>query len=215
MEGERVGGLGEAGVEAVLKHGAGALPRLLGRLEDHHQGPRPLVLHRGEAAGGADPGRHVRVVPARVHDAALDPGGAGGADLAREGEAGLLGDGERVHVGAQQQDRAGPVLHYRDDAGLADARGDLEAEFLRLGGELGGGLDLLHRQLGIGMEVAIQRHQRRHVLRHRVAKLLGFGGGGHGEEGQSGGKERAPHVRLSAGVVGTSSRMSIIDSKCG
>ena len=59
--------------------------------------------------------------PQACMTAALDPVEAGAADVAGEGQAGLLLDRQRVHVGAQQQDRAGPVRHHRDHAGLADA----------------------------------------------------------------------------------------------
>ena len=136
MEGEGVGRLGEAGEQAVVEHRLGALAGLLGGLEDHHQGARPLALHRRQPPRGAEPGGHVGVVAAGVHHPALDPGDAGRPDLAGEGQAGLLDHRQGVHVGAHQQHRAGAVPHHRDDAGPADSGRHLEAELPRLRGQL-------------------------------------------------------------------------------
>ncbi len=93
VEGERVIGLGEAGEQPVLKHRDRALADLLGGLGDHDERAVPLRLHRREVAQRADPGRHVGVVAAGVHHAALDPVVGGDADLRGEGEAGVFGDG--------------------------------------------------------------------------------------------------------------------------
>ena len=52
VEGHHIGRLGEARVEPVLEHRLGAAADLLRRLEDHHQGPGPLVLHGDQPPGG-------------------------------------------------------------------------------------------------------------------------------------------------------------------
>ena len=71
------------------------------------------------------------VVPARVHDTHL-AAVVLGADLRRERQPGLFDHGQGVHVGAEGDHRAGlAALEDADDAGLADARPDVEAEPLR------------------------------------------------------------------------------------
>ena len=131
-------------------------------------------------------------------------------DLGREGQAGLLDDRQAVHVGADQQHRPGPVLHHRDNAGLADLLGHREAELARLGGELGRRAHLLHRQLGVGVQVLIDRHQRRHVARDRVGQSRRRGG--RGEQGAAASSRAAGHRRFPQ-LAGTSSITSSVDSK--
>ena len=82
---------GEAFEQAVLQHGLGAAAAFFGGLEDKLDGASPGgVLH--EQCRGAEQAGGVAVMAAGVHDA----GGGGGV-----GEAGGLGDGQRVHVGAE------------------------------------------------------------------------------------------------------------------
>ena len=141
------------------------------------------------------------VVAAGVHDRRRQPLAGGAVDRAGEGQAGLLLHRQRVHVGAQQQHRAGPVLHDRDDAGAADPFGDREAQPPRLGRQQPGAARLLHAELGIGVQVAVERHQLGHVPRHRLVqpggdvRLAAGGGerGGHGSGREQGGKQGAAH----------------------
>ena len=77
---------------------------------------------------------------------------------------------------------AGAVLHHRDDAGLADMLGDVEAELAHLRRQKGGRAHLLHRQLGMGVDVAVQLHELRHVGVNGVRQGRGSssrGSGGH------------------------------------
>ena len=110
----------------------------------------------------------------------------------------MLDHGKGVHVGAEQQHRPGTILHDRNHTRLADLLGNLEAELAHLCGELGGRAHLLHRQLGIRVEVAVERHQLRHVGADRVLQCGSIGGGrqGHGGNHQSEGQlhQRAPWV---------------------
>jgi hypothetical protein len=182
VEGEGNVGLWEAAVESVVDHRLGALAGLLAGLEHDHQRAAPAIPGGDQPARGADHGGHVRVVAAGVHDAGLDPGPGGGTDLGGEGQAGLLDHRQAVHVGAKEEGLAGPVPEYPDDAGIADLLGDAEAELAQLGCEAGGGFHLLHRQLGRGVELAVERHQA------GVGRRNGLDGsrGGGEEAGQHG-----------------------------
>ncbi len=105
--------------------------------------------------------------------------------------------GQRVHVGADQEHGPRTVPENRDHSGLADMFGHLEAELAHLRRELGGRASLLHRQLGVGMEVAIERHQLRHVAPDR----FGQGGriGGHGQAHYRGGEQQCLDQRIPPG----------------
>ena len=87
--------------------------------------------------------------------------------MARIGKAGLLFHRQRVEFGAHQDRRAVAVLVDRDEAGLADLLGDLEAERAHLGGETGCGFHFLKRQLGMGVDVLVERIERRVVAGDR------------------------------------------------
>ena len=52
-------------------------------------------------------------MPAGVHHPDVLAGGVLGFDVTGIGHAGLLDDGQRIHVGTNQQSRAGTVLQYR------------------------------------------------------------------------------------------------------
>jgi hypothetical protein len=168
MKGEQIIRLRKAREQPVVQHGLRAHDEFLAWLQDHDDGAGPLILHRGEAPARTEPCRHVRVMAAGVHHARVHPVERLGPHLRREGKAGLLGDRERVHVGADQQNGAWPILHHGDDAGLADMLGHLETELAHLGGKLGGGSHLLHRQLGVSVDVPVERHELRHVAADRV-----------------------------------------------
>ena len=113
--------------DALLHHQLG--PRrllgerhaLLGGLEDEENLPRQSLPHRHEGLRGVEQHRDVRVVATRVHDPdRLSFPGRGRP--AGEGQVDLLGDRQRVHVGAQRDDRPRPAaLDHGDDAGLRHA----------------------------------------------------------------------------------------------
>ena len=124
--------LGKAREQSVVEHRPGAFAGFLAGLQHHHQGAGPLMLHRGQPARGAEPGRDMRVVAAGMHNAGLNALGGGRPDLGGERQARLFGHRQGVHVRAEHQHRPGPVLHHRDHAGLPDLLGDLEAELAHL-----------------------------------------------------------------------------------
>ncbi len=123
----RVGAPSRRVEHALLDHHAGAVPALLAGLEHQHHVAAQVVAVLGEQPGAADQARGVQVVPAGVHRA------VGGREL----EPGLLGDGQRVHVGAQQHRLrvglvAGPAAQHRGHRGGVGAGGDLQAEAVEL-----------------------------------------------------------------------------------
>ena len=67
-------GLGEARVEPIVEHGAGAADGLLGGLGDQEHGARPAILVIGQPARRADEAGHVHVVAAGVHHPDRAPG---------------------------------------------------------------------------------------------------------------------------------------------
>ena len=74
-------------------------------------------------------------------------------------EAGLLEHRQRVHVGPQQHGRPGPVLQHGDHAGAADPGRHLVAEAAQAVGDDARGPVLGERQLGVGVQVAVERGQ--------------------------------------------------------
>ena len=72
-------------------------------------------------------------------------------------QARLLRNRQRIELGAQHDGWSGAVLHDRDDAGLADAGRDVEAERLHARGELRRGLRLLESELGVLVQVLVER----------------------------------------------------------
>ena len=84
-------------------------------------GAAPAIFVVGEPAGGADEAGHVDVVTAGVHDADGVSLVVLGLDLAGEGQAGSLDDGQGVHVGPDEDGGAFAVLEDADDAELANA----------------------------------------------------------------------------------------------
>ena len=89
---------------------------LLGGLEQqHHSVPAPFrALPPGR--GRAHQARHVHVVTAGVHDRHVPPVRVRGAHRARVGQTRGLGNGQRVHVGPQQDH---PPLTSPQDTGHA------------------------------------------------------------------------------------------------
>jgi hypothetical protein len=85
---------------ALADHVPGAGVALLARLEHEDHRAREVGLPGRKQPGGAGQHGRVQVVAAGVH---------GAGDRRRVRQAGLLGDGKRVHVAAQQHDRAGPA----------------------------------------------------------------------------------------------------------
>ena len=134
--------------QAVLHHLARAAAAFFGRLEDQVDRAVVVAVLR-EMLGGGEQHRRVAVVAARVHL-------AGARAAVREGV--LLGDRQRVHVGAQADGaRAAAVLQDRDDAGRSHAAVDRDAPRRELRGDQVGGALLLEAELGMGVDVAPER----------------------------------------------------------
>ena len=67
------------------------------------------------------------------------------SNLRRIRQIGLLGDGQRIHVGPQHEHFAGTVLQHADDAVAADARRHLDTERPQLLRHAGGRFLFLER----------------------------------------------------------------------
>ena len=136
--------------QSVLDHGGGARTALLGRLEDYDRvaGEIPGL---GEIPRCTQQHRGVAVMAAGMHQARR---------LGGMGQIGRFLDRQRVHVGAKPDHPdlalAGLLaLDDADDAGLAEAGGDLvAAEFAQaIGDECRSAMDFIE-QLGIFMDIA-------------------------------------------------------------
>ena len=79
--------------QALVQHDLGPVVALLARLEHQQDVALEPVSPLDQQARRPEQHRHVRVVPAGVHRA---------IDLGGEFEAGLLAQGQRVHVGSKQ-----------------------------------------------------------------------------------------------------------------
>ena len=124
--------------DAGLDHGGRALQGFFGGLEEELQRPAADLAH--QAARGRQKHRRVGVVAAGVDRAVL------AVDL----------EGERVHVGAKQHDRA--RFRAADDAdharGAAHVRLRLDPERLKLLGDVGRGAEFLEPEFGHLVEFA-------------------------------------------------------------
>ena len=152
-------GLGEPGIEPVGEHLPGPTDGLFGGLSDHDHRSRPAVAMIGQPAGGADEAAHVNVVPAGVHHADLTPGLVVCLRLAGIGQPGLFDDRQRVHVGSNQDDRPITVFQNTHDPELADVGRHVSAGFGQLVGDSLRRFDLLTRQLGVGVQMRVERNQ--------------------------------------------------------
>mmetsp|Transcript_6684 Transcript_6684/g.27966 ORF Transcript_6684/g.27966 Transcript_6684/m.27966 type:complete len:537 (-) Transcript_6684:250-1860(-) len=213
VDGQGHFGLGETGEQAVRDHRVGALQDLFRRLGDEHQPAAPAVLQRDHGARRAHPGGHVHIVAAAVGDEALAAVGHG-LGAARIGQAGLFFHGQRVEFGTNHNGGAGAVLEDRDQPGLADALGHREAQRAHLGRELGGRAHLLEGDLGVAVDVLVERLQRRigpvdlgvdgAVERGRLRAGVG---GQHGQHAQPwAGEAAVQHLNL-PGVNATCGRL--------
>jgi hypothetical protein len=136
-----------------------AAAALFGRLEDELQPALPGARRglRGQFRGRAEQAGDVHVVPAGVHHRdvgavrVLRPDGGGVV------QAGLLEHRQRVHVGPQQHRGPGAGLEHADHAGAADPGGHLVAEIPQSFRDDARGPVLGERQLGMGVQVAVER----------------------------------------------------------
>ncbi len=146
----------ESREQAVGQHGPGAPPDFFGGLGDEHQGALPLVLEADQCLRGPYPARHVDVVAAAMRHkrlAALP----GRLVVACIGKAGFLFHRQRIEFGTHHDGGTVAILVDRDQAGLADLLGDLEADRAHFISEFGCGLHLLEGDLRMRMDILVKR----------------------------------------------------------
>ena len=151
--------------QALVDHVPRAAEPLFSGLEREADRAREIVSC-GEDARRADEHRDVRVVTACVH---------GAVDRARELGAGVLGHRERVHVGAQQDRRAGfGAVQVGDHRRRRRAGADLEAQPVERGEDLRLRARQVETELRLGVDAApegdrVGQHGRRGLeeLLHR------------------------------------------------
>ncbi len=173
---------------AFLDHQLGAAGlairrTLLRRLEDEHDRAGELLLHPREDVGDAELRGDMNVVAAGVGDADL-AAEIGGLRDRPEGEVGLLGDRQRVHVGAHRDDspRLG-TAQDSDDTGVRHPGPDLKTEPGEFGGHQRGGAGLPIAQLRIAVDVlADLDHPRSDPGRRGRDFGIGLRGEGAGHE---------------------------------
>ena len=96
----------------------------------------------------------MEVMAAGVHDWLHQPLVVFHVDFARKVEAGLLFDGQGIHVRAQQDRFSGAVFEDGGDAVAADVGSDgVGIERLEMRDYFGGGGGLFERELGVRVEV--------------------------------------------------------------
>ena len=146
-------------------------------VRDHRAWPLRTLPRRAGTAGAPSRSNHspgtvatppptgllvMAVMAAGVHH----PRGDGGV-----GRAGLLRDGQRIHVGPQPDVAVGLSAADRgDDPMTAHPRGVRHAHLGQPGGHEGRRLSLVQRQLGVGMEVAAPAGQGRRQGRGRMSR---------------------------------------------
>ncbi len=148
---------GEDGVDlgqrAGPKHDQRAGAAFLGWLKDEQDAAR----RRGLLQRGRRPQhhRHVGIVPAGMHRV---------RHLRREGKVGLLGAGQRVHLGPERHRRARlSIGQGRDDPAPFSVVLVRDSDPVELGHDPAGGLDFLVRQLGVSVELTPKLH---HLIEH-------------------------------------------------
>ena len=99
----------------------------------------------------------MKVVTARMHHRHQLSARVLRLDRARVWQAGFLLDRQSVQFGAEHHSWSCAVLHDGDDAGATDPGCHVEAQRLHVRGELRGGLRFLKRELGILMQVDVER----------------------------------------------------------
>jgi hypothetical protein len=135
----------------------GAVARLLGGLEQRDQGPVPLAGVTGQELDRAQQAGHVHVVAAGMGDRYLAAVGPLGGHGARVVHAGIFADGQRVQFGPEQDGRPGAVGQDAHHTRAADAGLDGEAVLAQFPGDALGGAVLLVRQLGMTVQVLVER----------------------------------------------------------
>ena len=147
--------------DARFDHRLGPARAFLGRLEDEHGRTGQARLQPVQDGRRTERHGHVGVVAAGVHAA-----GVGGG----EGQPGLLGDRQGVHVRPDHQGRPGPAgPEEPDDAGARNPAAHLQADRGEPRRHVGRGLHLLKTGLGDLVQLSARfDHQRRPLLPFRA-----------------------------------------------
>jgi hypothetical protein len=144
---------------------------LLARLEQEPHPPGQRAAAVGQHAGGADQHRGVGVVAAGVHRP---------VDLGPVVQVGVVGHGQRVHVGPQQDRRAGPgAVEVGHDRRLAGAQRDAQRQAVERLEHPGLGQRQVEAQLRPAVQVAAEGDdvvEQRAGLGQHVARREGDGG---------------------------------------
>ena len=175
----------------------------LGRLEDELDRAGNLHLHPRQHFGHTHHDRDVIVVAAGVHDAHVHVVVLG-SHRALEREIDLLGDRQRVHVGAEGHHTARPsASQHPDHAGMSHTGLHLEPERLEMIGDQLRGPELPVPELGVLVDVTPPGHDLGHDLLHPgidftgqiVGRILPLGGGGDGNGEEQGNQDdRSEHA---------------------
>ena len=165
-------GPGEALEKPVLKHRPGAAAAFLGRLADHHQSPRPLILHRRQAPRGANQDGHMDVVTAGVHDRNLKPVVVEGRGDARIVEPGQFLDRQGVHIDPYEYRRSGPILEHADNPEAAHLFGHFETKTPEFSCQTGRAFLLVIGKLRVLVQLDVKIVQIGEIGRHSVFKRL-------------------------------------------
>ena len=140
--------------EAVGQHRRRATTRLLVGLQERHDRSGPRGARRGEPVHGREERRHVHVVPARSRP--RPPAAERRAPARRVRQTARLADRERVELGAQRDHRAGAVAQHPDHSVTADAFAHVHTRRPKVRGGARGRLPLATRELGCGVQLAVQ-----------------------------------------------------------
>ena len=185
VQGDDKVGAGKFREQTCAQHRARADDAFLGGLADHDERAVPLVAQAGEQPGGAGEDGHVQVVAAGVHDGHVVAGKVGDAHFAGVGQAGFLGDGQGVELGADHQRRAAPVFEHAHHAGAAEVFCHREASRAKFGGDAGGSVFLHQRKLRVTVQVLVERIERCVIGVDFAGHDLVQAGGGRGVEGRN------------------------------
>ena len=193
MGGKGIVGFGKAGEQAIGQHRLGPGAHFLRRLADEHQRAVPLVLQRDQRLRRAQPPGHMHIMAAGLH-------GEGGLAIhhllrgAGPGQAGLFLHGQRVEFRAHQHHRAGAVVIDAHDAGFAHMLGHRKAKFAQLVRQQGAGAHFLKADLGMAVQILVERLQLGPVVIDHGVDFGPRGGGGqrggNGGRGDQGGGEQ-------------------------
>lgn len=172
VEGQAPGRHREPGEEPVPDHGPCPRPGLLGGLGHEEERPGPGAVLPCQQAGGPGKDRHVQVMAAGMHHRNCQPARhchvRGGI-----GEAGLLPDGEPVHVGPDHHHRPPAPAEDPHHPGPSHGSDHLEPQFFEMCGEYPCRPHLGTRELGMPVEVPVERLKAREELLHPLPEGSG------------------------------------------